>query len=219
MRFNSPPFQPPPPQNQQEPKERVKRPDFGSKGRAIKLRANYFAINVQVKAAMFYRVDIKQVRRGGAEPMETDDAPARAFPRAKARAVMDALAKDQNWNPGWAYDDQHTLVCHSYFIDQAEHSYEVSAVLPDRDRPSRFTVTVKYTSSIALEDLNEYCKYDAKGGCGGDVPHWFWHLLISLVQVQHGAAAPHCAAGSGHHASPRCCPSPPEPPHRLWCLL
>ncbi len=148
------------PPHTQEPKERVKRPDFGSLGRPVKLRANYFSINVAATQAVFYRVDIKQVRRGSAEPMDTDDAvPAKALPRAKARAVIDALAKEQKWPAGCAFDDQHTLVCPEYFIDQAEHSYDVMATLPDRERPSRFTVTVKYTSNIALSELSEYCKY------------------------------------------------------------
>lgn len=193
----------------QEPKERVKRPGFGSLGRSTKLRANYFSINFSANQAVFYHVHIQQARRG-AETEGEEGTLARALPRAKARAVIDALAKSQQWPAGWAYDDQHTLVSSTYFIDQAEHSYEVQAVLPDRERPSRFTVTVKYTSNIALQELADYCRYLV--ACAK-------YTVLHRPQPAHGAASPHRAAIPGHCPAPCRRPPPPRPAHRLGRVL
>lgn len=143
------------------------RPGFGRLGRAIRLLSNYFRISCAAERAVVYRVDITGVRRsrrggeeGGEEPPPRRERGAEAakLPREKAHVVMAELARQQQWVAGWAYDDQNTLVWPAYYLDQAEHEYEVSASFPDRPAAQMFKVVIKWVSTVDLAQVNSFCR-------------------------------------------------------------
>ncbi|KAK9811199.1 hypothetical protein WJX73_009529 [Symbiochloris irregularis] len=151
---------------------RPKRPGLGRAGRAIKIRANHFAVACTLVSANHYDVTITGLRGkrdGGEEQSEAPvrqrpSAPTRPLPAKVGRAVLLQLAEDENWPVGWVFDGRKNIYAPYEFKDrgthkfltQEEQTYEVEAMMEDSVKPRKFQVVIKWAAKVNVGALLDF---------------------------------------------------------------
>lgn len=140
---------------------RPKRPGRVSVGRVLQVRANHFKVLCNLPEAQHYDVEIEIEARDGATggPEQSSSGiagriAAKPLPTVVCRSVLKAVAKQQQWSPGWAYDGRKSLHSPGMFLRQGDNEFKVEADDQGRMRP--FKVIIKWVNSVDISALMQF---------------------------------------------------------------
>ncbi|PRW57108.1 argonaute 1 [Chlorella sorokiniana] len=144
--------------------QRAVRPAYGSGGRTIRVKANWFKVECSISEAYHYDVHI-----AGATPRDAPEKPPpekdpkaaqRPLPAEICRAAMVQLSEKLKWPAGyWAFDGRKNMYApFTQLVPKDELTDEVTVELEGEGRPRRLSVVIRRVDIIPIRSLQAFLK-------------------------------------------------------------